>query len=76
MIICEKNCIAQNPIKNNITERNLMIFTIIAAVTAICLAIGCTKMIIPTYILTGYGILMMIIGLFVVLFADKLNDKK
>ena len=61
--------------KHKKIEKNMMCFTGVAAGLGFCLAVGCTKMIFPTYVLTGYGIILIIVGLVVMLFDDKLKNK-
>lgn len=65
----------QKPEKYEKLEKNMMCFAVVAAIVGFCLAVGCTKMIIPAYVLTGYGIILIIIGLLIILFDDKIKNK-
>lgn len=62
--------------ENKRLENKTKNYCFIAIAIGICLATACTKNVVPSFFLTGYGIIMIFSGLFVVLFSEKYQLKE
>ena len=56
-------------------EKNILWIAVFAVVFGFCLAVGCTKMIVPIYFLKSYGVVLIIAGILIILLEDKLKKR-